>query len=91
MIENIQWRNKKENIQGEKENEPYLKTHSKTHYPGRGMAISLKVKFVVSFELRRQVEGLIIILNLNYYVCKFYIRTEMSGATICSVVNHLSC
>ena len=27
-------------------------------------------------------------LNLNYYVFKFYIHTEMSGATICSVVNH---
>ena len=49
MIENIQGRNKKENIQEEKENEPYFKTHSKTHYPGRGMAISLKLKFVVSF------------------------------------------
>ena len=34
---------------------------------------------------------LIIILNLNYYVFKFYIHTEMSGATTYSVVNHLSC
>ena len=29
-------------------------------------------------------------LNSNYYVFKIYIHTEMSGATICSVVNHLS-
>ena len=49
MIENIQGAEQKGKHPGEKENEPYFKTHSKTHYPGRGMAISLKLKFVVSF------------------------------------------